>query len=303
MSATVALCVCTYKRPDYLKRLLDSLIHLRKTETITLFVADNDAVGRTGLDFIEANRNQYPFEILCEVEPAAGISHARNRTLAMLEKSGKNFDYVAFTDDDIEVTPQWIHDLVKASNLYDADVVFGKREPLFETVPPKEILESSFFQDDFACGCTGTVVPDGATCNALLRAKIFKDVGYNVFDTALTLTGGEDADFFAMLKKKGYKLIQCASALVYEIMPENRLNEKWILTRYTRSGWSYAYVLRKHGSTAQYLVGILKKIIKTPLKLFAYLKNPNISTKAGVYNYIGFFRCVLGAGDVQEYKR
>ncbi len=299
----VAICVATYKRPEGIKALLDSIALMDyDMGKLHIFIADNDAKGQAGFDFINKNKADYPFDVSCETEESAGISFARNKTLDMAKNSGKTFDFCAFTDDDIIVSQNWIKDLVRAADLHDADIVFGKREPLFENRPSKETLASPFFYDDFSCPPTGTRVNAGGTNNAFLRAEIFEKEGWEAFDPELALTGGEDVDFFTKIRLKGYKFIRCASAVVYEVIPDSRNNEKWFVNRYFRSGSSYAYVVNKHFGGKKTAIELIKKMIKLPILFLKYKKEPTLKNKCHLYNNLGFFYFFKNKKPFQEYK-
>jgi len=92
----ISVCVCTYKRPLFLQRLLDEL---REQETNGLFtysivVADNDHLqsAKAVVEGFEAASN---IPIIYCVEPRQNIALARNKTIENAEG-----DFVALIDDD-----------------------------------------------------------------------------------------------------------------------------------------------------------------------------------------------------------
>lgn len=300
---SIAICICTYKRPQGLKNVLDSLQNLVLDQgSFAVFVADNDSVSHAGYDFIEKEQGAYRFEISCEIEEKPGISHARNRALRMVKNASDYFSYIAFTDDDVEVSRHWLQDLVTTAMLYQADIVVGKREAKFAVPPPRDILQSGFFDDETACRTTGTLISDGNTSNVLFKKEIFDKEGYEPFDAKLALAGGEDCDLFMRLYRKNYKMVQCASAVIYEIYPAERLNEQWITTRYYRSGSTYAYILYKYGSRKDFYVRAMKKVAVFLKDAISYLLNPSLKRKCKLNNTLGFFFFFFKRIPYEEYK-
>lgn len=221
--AKVAICVCTYKRPKELRRLMDSIALLMPGGCeITLFIADNDPVGHEGFNFVKKHGKKYPYPVVCEIEAGVGISRARNRTLAMVKASGVSFDYVAFTDDDVEVSPFWLRDLIRTCTLYGADAVGGKQEPLFEKAPNLEVLNSGFFRENFRTEPTGQRIESAATNNLLVRYSVFEKEGFCPFDEYLGTFGGSDEGFVMRLLRRGYLIVKCASGVVYETLTPSR---------------------------------------------------------------------------------
>lgn len=123
----VTVCICTYKRPQLLLRLLTAL---GAQETGGLFtysavVADNDhwESARTMVCDLAATASM-PLSYC--VEPRQNIALARNK--AVENSTG---DFIAFIDDD-EVPPRdWLVRLVKAIKKYQADGVLGSSCPAF----------------------------------------------------------------------------------------------------------------------------------------------------------------------------
>ena len=300
----IAICIATYKRPGGLQRLLTSIDNLIYTDgSIEIFIADNDGEMHEGLDYVNANRAHHKYRISCEVEPRPGISFSRNKCISMASHAHATFQYLAFTDDDITVCQNWLADLVRAAGLYQADTVFGKREPYFEVATSARILTSCYFKEEFRCPTTGTEVLEGPTCNMLVAASVFDKLGDNPFDSNLSLSGGEDIDFCIQMKLRGFHFVACASAICYEHFPQGRLNDNWITNRYFRTGSTYAYMLKKHKPGGVFYASVLKKILVLTKSYVVFLIYRNLSTKCKVYNTLGFFYFVKYGNSFQEYGR
>ena len=98
----IAVCVCTFQRPDLLKRLL---VELDKQESGGLFtfsavVADNDAAGSARAT-IQGLKLSFPVKYC--IEERRGIAFARNRVIENAEG-----DFLAFIDDDEFPVPTWL---------------------------------------------------------------------------------------------------------------------------------------------------------------------------------------------------
>jgi GT2 family glycosyltransferase len=302
--ADIAICIATYRRPLGLARLLESFDRLNYDDgRIEIFVADNDDEHHAGFDYIAAHAARHRHKISCAIEARPGISFARNCCLGLAQNSCVAFAYIAFTDDDIAVSQNWIDDLVRAARIYQAHVVCGKREPRFETVPESSILHSIFFEDEFQCQVTGTEISEGSTCNMLVATEVFEALGYAPFDTRLSLSGGEDVDFCIQMKMRGFRFVSCAGAVCYEFFPASRLNETWITNRYFRTGSTYGYMMKKYRPALSFGVSIFKKILLLPKLYVSFWMSKDLSAKCRLYNTLGFFFFLAKGRSFQEYRR
>src|SRR5690348_4535548 len=92
----ISVCICTYKRERFLKRLLREL-DAQETEgefTYSIVLADND-VSESGRAVAAEFRQTSTIPITYCVEPEQNIALARNRAVA-----NATGDYIAFIDDD-----------------------------------------------------------------------------------------------------------------------------------------------------------------------------------------------------------
>lgn len=300
----IAVCIATYRRPLGLKKILDSLDRMN-TEgmSVTIFVVENDPVNGEGLSFLQENAGGYKNSILFDVEEGVGISHARNKSLRMVRDSGTDFDYIAFTDDDTEASYHWLHDMAETIEFYNADVVFGKVEFKFAVRPASEILSSPYFTKENGGPATGTAMINGGTNNVILSASIFDKQGWEVFDPKLSLSGSEDKDLFISLHRHGYKMVYCASAVIYEIFPEERLNADWLLNRYHRRGSTEAYLLKKWQSKKGLYRVAIKRMPRAIAQYIRYKLSPSIGRKCYLYDSVGFFEYIFNQRLFEEYRR
>lgn len=232
--AGLKLCVCvaTYRRPEGLSRLLDSLDRLEFSRIpkpqVTVVVVDNDPVGALPIPSIDRVRT-WPV-IWCR-EPRRGISHARNRCISIALKV--DAELIAFIDDDEEAESGWLEELIITMKAENADVVTGPVLPRYENAPPNWIVRGDFFTP-MRRG-SGTRVERAYTGNVLLRSNLTMRFD-GPFSTNFALSGGEDVDLFLRINRAGYKIVWSDDAIVYERQPAERLNAGWLLRRAFRNG-------------------------------------------------------------------
>ncbi len=170
-SAHISVCICTYKRPHLLQRLLEEL---GRQQTGTRFsysivVADNDRLRSAEpavRDF--AARSETPIRYC--VQPQQNIALTRNKAL---ENAAGEF--VAFIDDDEFPTDRWLLTLFEACSEYNVDGVLGPVKPYFDHQAPKWVVDGRFY--DRPTYPTGFIIDarKGRTGNVLLRRQIFED--------------------------------------------------------------------------------------------------------------------------------
>lgn len=102
----VSVVVCTRERSEILGTALASLRGLTypRLEVIVVDNAPGDSSTRDVVRQVQDVDERFRYT----VEPAPGLSHARNAGLAHARG-----DYVAYTDDDVTVDPQWVDGLLK----------------------------------------------------------------------------------------------------------------------------------------------------------------------------------------------
>ena len=77
----IAVCVCTYRRPRELARLLKALAEMVRPPDTTFVIVDNDGRDRQTETLVSDFRERCGTTVTYVVEPAPGLSPARNRAL------------------------------------------------------------------------------------------------------------------------------------------------------------------------------------------------------------------------------
>jgi succinoglycan biosynthesis protein ExoM len=229
-SARIDICVATFKRPEGLRRLLESLIRqeTRSEFCHRLIVVDNDA--RRSAEPVVREFFSRGVPLIYDVEPRQNISLARNRTL-----SHATGEFIATIDDDEYADHRWLLNLYKTMVTYDADVVHGPVVPLFPPNTPAYVKNSALVaRPELATGSTENYTP--YTANSLFRRKLIEALPA-AFDPRFGRTGGEDILFFHALRRQGHKLIWCNDAVVFASIPPDRANLSALTKRYFRNGY------------------------------------------------------------------
>jgi succinoglycan biosynthesis protein ExoM len=220
----ICVCICTFKRPEYLKRLLKDL---SEQDTDGLFkysivVADNDR-GESAKPVVAEFAAASPIPIRYCVQPEQNIALTRNVAIANTDGN-----FVAFIDDDEFPTKHWLLTLFNACKKYDVDGVLGPVKPHFDDDTPKWVVKGKFY--DRPSYPTGFVIDwgMGRTGNVLLKKKIFEGVEQPFRPQFLS---GEDQDFFRRMIGKGHKFIWCEEAMAFEYVPPIRWKRTFMLKR------------------------------------------------------------------------
>lgn len=221
----VTVCVCTYKRPAYLKRLL---VELAAQETggrftISAVIADNDAARSAEavvLEFAAAS----PLPVHYCVETRQNVPLARNRSI---EHAGG--DYIAFLDDDEFPAARWLLTMFETCERYGVAGVLGPVKPYFDEKTPKWVVKGGFY--DRPVFPTGLALQwnKGRTGNVLFKREILPS-DEPPFRSQFQ-GGGADQDFFRRMIERGHSFIWCDDAVAYEYVPPVRWKRSFMLRR------------------------------------------------------------------------
>jgi glycosyltransferase involved in cell wall biosynthesis len=225
MSDYISVCICTYKRPKHLTKLLNGLQY-QGTEglfTYGIVVVDNDNT-RSAEQAVEDLRRRCSVPISYYNEPEQNIALARNKAVANAKG-----EFIAFIDDDEVPSGNWLVNLYKAFNNFHADGVLGPVVPYYEVDIPKWVVRGRFHERP--THRTGEVLHwrNTRTGNALLRRSIF-DSEERQFRREFG-RGSEDTDFFKRMIAKGFRFVWCAEGPVYEAVPAERCTRSFMLKR------------------------------------------------------------------------
>lgn len=220
----ICVCVCTYKRPEPLERLL---VEMKRQQTGGLFtysivVTDNDKT-RSAEAVVEKLRASLAVPVQYLVQPKRGIALARNMVVA-----NANGEYLALIDDDEFPAGDWLLRMFLDCNQYNADGVLGPVIRHFDQTPPSWLVKTKLF--------TRPVYPTGVrvgwresrTSNVLLHRRVIEN---DPQPFRPEFRAGEDQDFFHRKIAQGYTFIWSADGIVYEVIPPARWKRMYSVRR------------------------------------------------------------------------
>ena len=261
----VDVCICTFRRPALLGRLLCDLAQLesKRRFTYSVFVVDNDAeqsARETVTNFVSTAELPVSY---C-VEPVQNIALARNRVL----KQGKG-DFVALIDDDEVPSQQWLHALLSTCEATHADGILGPVLPHFPADVPAWFKKAGVY--DFRKRYpTGSKLrwQECRTGNALIRREVVEGLP-GPFAREFG-TGGEDQDFFRRAMEQGRVFLWCDEAIVHEIIQPSRYNRRVLLSRALLRGRNTFKHRRSRGrNLAKALIALPIYSLALPVCFFA----------------------------------
>ncbi len=222
-------CVNTFKRPILLEKLLKSLTEqkLAPDWVLEIIIVDNDPL-KMGEKVVSKVNSELGMRVKYFSQPEKNIALTRN--VGVSNASG---EYILFIDDDGYADVNWIYELKSCMDRYKADGVFGTVIPYFDSETPTWLQNGGFFERTIQE--SGEISKYKRTGNCLIKKSCLLSVA-GPFDPKFGLTGGEDSSLFGILESKGAKFVFCKEAVVFDFVPRERANLKWLMLRNFRSG-------------------------------------------------------------------
>ena len=270
----ISVCICTFKRPELLRRALEGITAqiVPAEHTVKVIVVDNDH-RRSAEAVVKQFQKNLDWEIEYDCEPEQNIALARNKAV---EKAKGNL--VAFIDDDEFPEPTWLFNLFDTYRRYSADGVLGPVIPFYAGEPPLWLIKSEIcVRSSFP---TGTILRNSRnmrTGNLLLDRHLL-DGDDIPFNPRFGRTGGEDTDFFERMLERGRNFVWCNEAPVYEEVPIERQKKSYFIKRALVRGFNRADMEQVIS------VGTIKSIVA----LFTYTLCLPVLFAVSHHNFIKF---------------
>lgn len=227
--SSLAVCICTFRRPDVLAGLLRRLAAIARNSAdlveTTVVIVDDDPAG-SARHVAEAAHEMFPGGIVYSMTGAGDLAVARNRAL---ELGTERADWLALTDDDCIPDDGWLRSLVTVQRECDADCVSGACDTLWPDGTPSWLRDEPFV-DAMVTEQNGARITMGYTKNVLLSAAFLRRTGLT-FDHRFGRIGGEDAMFFYSAAEAGMRNHFAANAIVREEVPLQRATLAYQLRR------------------------------------------------------------------------
>ena len=236
----INVCVCTFRRPELLTRLLEALEGQVTDDrfTFSVVIIDNDR-AESARHAVNSFASRSNLAIEYGVEPEQNIALARNRAIARADG-----DFIALIDDDEFPAREWLLGMLRALRDYKAHGVLGPVKPHFEVRPASWVVRGGFCErPSYRTGTPLREARQMRTGNCLICRDVFLGEA-GPFDPRFGRTGGEDVDFFSRRLTKGDPYVWCDEAAVFESVPPNRMTRIYFLRRALLRGVVNAHSVR-----------------------------------------------------------
>jgi succinoglycan biosynthesis protein ExoM len=195
------------------------------------------------------------------VESAAqNISACRNRCLETAKA-----DWIAFIDDDQIAEPDLLREMISTAAKFKADAVQCYVRGMYPTETLGWMRAGAPYTYDY--GPTGTELRSAATSGILFRRDMAGSREL-LFDTALGITGGEDADFFIRYIVLGGRIVSCREAVANEVVPVERVTPTYLQRKCRRHGHIYGRIVftkkRRLGRWLSIMKSVVGMVVMSP---------------------------------------
>lgn len=276
----ISVVVCTYNRAKYLSKCIDSLLRQSLSPALyEILIVDNNSSDSTA-EICRQYEGRGNFRYY--LERNQGLSYARNRGFRESRST-----IVAYTDDDAIVSPGWLSHLVDGFNDNEVGATGGPIFPIYEGKIPGWFHESLL--PLFSCKVHGKEVKD------LNPGHFFYGVNMAIRKDILIKTGGfrvdlgrkgnnllsdEELALFKKIERAGYKKRYLPEAVVYHLLPKDRLNIHWLLRKFYWMGINRGIREKETmNSKHQRLRAVYRAFLKTKEELIRPIYWAGLSTR------------------------
>lgn len=301
----LAVGIITCMRPKGLQKVLESIAaqEVPAGYSLNAIVVDNDLTGKNH-EIVQQVERKTGLPIIFVEEPIRGIPAARNASVqAALDH---DFDAMIFVDDDEETMQGWLVALLELWQESGADIITG---PAFGVLPegsPKWAVISGIYNHNFSHD-RGAEMNAAYTGNTLTSRKVLQDLG-PAFSMKFLHTGSSDLHYFSMAHHKGYRILWCPDAIIYEDVPKTRISLKWQIKRGFRIGTGNSInLVMQEPRAISYVKALVNGTARIGWGLVQFTFSPLTGWKHFIY---GLKRMAVGAGNIcglfgmnpEEYK-
>jgi glycosyltransferase involved in cell wall biosynthesis len=300
----IAITIPTFKRPEQLVDTLKSVADQARRHEAIIVVMENEAEQRAGA---QAATRYFAAEgvagiVLIAMRP--GNCNAYNAGWQTVIEHFPKAAALAVIDDDETASPHWLDHLVATQISTQADMVGGPQQPVLPTGLTGKI--HPVFRP--AYNATGHVPILYSSGNVLIKRNVLEAMPFPFLEPAFNFTGGGDSDFYDRAKAKAFSFAWAAEAILFEPIPERRLQADWIRDRAYRNGaLSTLIETRRHGGGMAAKLRVLTKSVAllalSPLRALVDLIRTRSLTEAHYRIQIAFGRMVGHFGAMHEQYR
>ena len=232
-------------------------------------VVDNNSADDTRQRVEAFKREHSDLNIRYVYEQNQGLSHARNAGI----KASRG-DIVAFIDDDERIVEEFISAYIDLFNQHpDAMAAGGEIIAEYPTGRPRWMSRYTErpIANPMSFGNSVRLFPKGRIPgggNMAMRRRLFDCIGE--FNTSLgrtgkRLLGGEESDLFERIAKHGHKVYYAPRAVMYHIIPAEKLTRDYFTRLATNTGVSQRTRAELNNATLRLYVGEAMKWVATLL--------------------------------------
>lgn len=227
----VLVTVCTYRRNDGLREVLEGLQvaadKVRERAAVGVVVVD-DNPDRLAEPVAAANDDHFELGVRYCHSGKGNISVARNLGLEIAAAAA---DWVAMTDDDCVPVPEWLVAHLDCVTETGATASTGPLVAIAPAATPSWVTDQPFLllgQFDYSWR---ERLDLAATNNSFVAASWLRDHPEVRFSDDLGKVGGEDMVFYRTAHRHGLDIRYAPDAAVHETQPADRLTYRYLLRR------------------------------------------------------------------------
>jgi GT2 family glycosyltransferase len=259
LTVEIVVCIPSFRRPQHLRRTLQSLSEQQTQRRFAVVVIDNDVTKCEGApvaaEFLRSGRLQG----LCVIEPRQGNCQAINAAFETALATFPAAIHLLMIDDDEIASLNWVERMVAVAEATSADLVGGPVLPNFDDDSKGALRRHPAFAPAYE---TSGPVPVIYGCgNCLIERSVFERLEDPSFDLRFNFLGGGDTDFFVRCRDAGMKFQWAADAVISETVPPVRTSSGWLALRGLRIGAINYHVELKAARTWRSRVKLLAKLL------------------------------------------
>ena len=267
VSVEAVVCIPTFRRPDHLRKTLESLHAQRTQRRFAAVIVENDPDTGEGALVAAQFLREGGLQGLCVVEPRQGNCHAINAVFDAALAAFPATSYFLMIDDDEIASEDWLDLMTRTAEVSGADVIGGPVWPVFNDAMKQELERHPAFRP--AYDASGPVPIIYGSGNCLISRSVFERLGLPAFDLRFNFLGGGDVDFFTRCRRDGMKFHWVAEAVISETVPDSRTDLRWLAQRGLRIGAINYHIQRKVARTLLSRARLLAKVLALmPLSLW-----------------------------------
>lgn len=239
----VSAIIPTYSHCEYLKGAIISLQgQSLPEEQYEIVVVDNNSTDNTSQVIEERYKNDKK-KVIYIKEPNIGLHNARHAGAKIARG-----EILAYTDDDVICDPNWLSELIKPYSDQRVGCVGGKILPKWEVKPPKWVRHERYQGNlsllDWRDEIKELKTPGIYGNNFSIRKSVlFEAGGFNPESFGDIWLGDGEIGLLRKVLKAGYKVIYAPKAVVWHIIPKERLTIQYFKKRAANQGACDSYTL------------------------------------------------------------